>query len=545
MIRKKIKSFLVFGFVILMLVVYWSYFVIQKPITIWGISEDAPIMSLAEAINIDHWLLVSDGHRALSQAQYYQPGIPYQFLSWFVYRLTSPTWNASFLEQFRNVQINPHNFWMGIQFITVLLTFFALLLIWRKLKNEDLTTLLAALTVYFVSTQAMHYGVFIFFNESFTLLFAVIFFIFGQKILSSELKITFKHIFLCGVFTGLLYLHKMNYVVWGLAFLPALLVRTYLREEKFKIFLKQAIFFIVIVCLSVVVFGRLLLSAEGLKLMLESHKAIFAHSETYGNGSNTIVSLKTMLNNIIYFKNTDSNALFALVLFTILPIIFIVKEIKNKIWLKQHLTNAVFLMAAMLVMTLALIKHFQPHYTVSVAALFPLWIIWLSKAGGKKVIPLLLPVILFIVFVQGKSKMDSWLNYVATSEKTLLDEKKVLMMPLDVSEKRLWMYRVTTPSFQRLFSVNFAGLESLLLPELDKIQGEHIMASPWHFYLGTYLGLKKMDTINWRYMIVPKAYMIDKTILWEYHPWINDPQVIKIELDELVVFEKTKLEKNN
>ena len=69
------------------LVGLWYALVFTAPISLWGVPLDPPVMSLAQAVNIDFWLR-EHGPRALSQAQYYQPGVWYQMICYLLYRMT-------------------------------------------------------------------------------------------------------------------------------------------------------------------------------------------------------------------------------------------------------------------------------------------------------------------------------------------------------------------------------------------------------------------------------------------------------------------------
>lgn len=537
---KNTKSIVLIGLVCIGLFNFWAFFVVKNPAPFWGIAEDGPVMSLAQAINIDHWIFESKGDRSLSQAQYYQPGLPYQIVSWIAYRISSAELQNSFLDNFNRVISDPQKFWFGIQLITILLTFSALILIYLRAKEEGPFVLLSALLVYFVSVQSQHYGIFLFFNESFTLLFAVLFFSFVQELLSSQKSISMPKIAFIGVVTGCLYLHKMNYVVWGFAFLPALLVRHLLVGESFMHFIQRSVLFIVATISSILLFGGLVLSWQGLVLMLKAHLDIFIHSEAYGTGANSIVSKAVMTNNISLFANNDFYVLLALISFIILPSILLLIKRKNRDWLRQNLPSWILLMAAMLVTTLAIVKHYQPHYTVAIAAIFPMWVIWLSRAGTKWIMPLALPLIVYGVLTNGKTKMDYWNSEIAKIEKSFIDESNILKMQIGTDEVRLWMYRVVTPSFQRVFLANFAGLDVRLLPEIEKMQGRQWMASPWHNLISTLNGYVKMEDVNWRYLVMPKSYTNDGTVLWDQHPWIKNPAIKKIDFNELTVFENTQ-----
>ncbi len=493
-------------------------------------------MSLAQAINIDFWFSAG-GPRPLSQAQFYQPGMMYQMVSWLVYRLTSPQIAESAHDLFRRICMNPDSFWLGIQFVALLLALSSIVLLWRRARDIKFLSLIAVLSVYFVCSSATRYGIFLFWNESFSLLLAILFFTYAAKLLKSNFVPTLMDICLCGLFAGFLYMHKLNYIVWGLAFIPALFAKCCLEDKRWSRFAIQVGVYFASIVLAVQGLGRLLLGNHGFSEMMGAHRGILMGSEIYGGGARTVFNLKMMLNDLFYFVHSDRYALVFFCIFTLLPIALLVKNRSNIDWLRKNLPELVLLLSALLVMGLALVKHFQTHYTVSIAAIFPLLLIWLYRAGMQKLIPLLIPLIVFAVHHNANTQVVYNQSCRESEKQSLADEVEILKMPMATGETRLWMYRAIVPSFQRLFAIDFAGLGSLQ-KDLNELQGEQWMITPW---ISTYANSKKKIADNsWRYIVVATQAITGKFLDPQIHSWLNDPLLKKTELRQLTVFENSK-----
>lgn len=533
------KYFLILLVVVAGLIVLWRQFVLMHPIGIWGVPEDAPVMSFAEALNLDFWITGKDA-RVISQAQFYQPGMYFQIGSWLAYRLSSPHWLMSAMDLFKYDIINPEPFWHFTQTLPLLLSGLSLYLLAKKAKGLDWFSFLAVLLIYFACGSAIRYGVYLFWNESFTLLFAVLFFSFNFNLLSQNEKISFKSIFLCGALSGLLYMHKMNYVVWGLAIVPALFVKTWTSDRSWTQLLKQIALFIVSLICTVEVVGRLFLGNSGFGMMIGAHKEIFMGSEIYGAGARTVVNFKMVVQDFSNFLNSDPIALFLVFSFLLLPLVLLLKNRANKLWHREHLPQLSLLWAALIAMSLALLKHFQFHYIVSVAALFPFFILWFWQAGAKKLIPYFLPIVLFGIFQNISKQIDYNESCILDERASLLDESEILRMPISSGDKRLWMYRTIVPSFQRLFVLNFSG-HNELQSNLNEMQGEQWMMSPWQSSILTSDGIREIAKINWKYAIVTTDVLSRDLIDLKLHSWMKDQSLKKTVLRKLTVFENTKV----
>lgn len=526
-------------FLLLSLTCYWSYFTLIHPLTFWGVEEDSTIMALAQAINIDFWLVAKES-RSLSIAQFYQPGLPFQFLCWVIYRLSAAHIFANPIVLFKDVMNDPKHFWFIAQCMPLLLSSGALVVIWQQSRSLSRITSFCALAIFFTSISASHFGVFMLWNESFPFILAALFFLFVQRLLESDNppdgKPAMLWLIATALFGGFLYMQKLNYIIWGLAFIPAFALKNHLNQVNLsKNILRNLLYFIFLI-LSVWLLGNLLLGQSGFKLMIESHIGIFLGNGIYGGGDKTIVKASVVFENLIRFSQEDPFCAALNCLFLIL-FIFVVFENRNtKDWLLKNLPIGTFLFTANSLMTLAILKHFQLHYTVAIAASFPLWILWFSRAVKRNFLPLIAPIILAAIVINFNKQMTLRNEAMAKQELALADEAEILKMPLKKTEMRLWMFQSIVPSFQRLFVLEYAGLPKLHL-ELEKIQGNQWMISPWQTNILTNQGFQDVKSVKWRYIVIPKT-TFDNKWMGQRYSWLDDPSIKKVQLRQSTLFEK-------
>ncbi|PJD94146.1 MAG: hypothetical protein CK424_00915 [Legionella sp.] len=512
---------------------YWYYFALAHSIEIWTKASDAPLMGFAQAVNIDFWLRTS-GVRALSQALYYQPGLPFQFACWILYRLAYFGQTASPIALFKLSIQNPAPFWMGMQITALLLSLLSCFLIWKKAIQYGVVTAIAATLVFYCSISASRFGFSELFNESFTLLFAVIYFFTALSFLKAEESRRWRWLIASGIVAGFLYLHKMNYVVWGFALLPAIFTLTVLNQITWKKATCYGAAYLAILVAVIIVFGHILLGSIGFEHMIHAHKEIFMSSGIYGNGPKTIVNLSAMIFNASLIFRGEERHLFLLTgLFLILGFVYFLINLRRREWLINNLPELVLLTAATVGTTLSLIKHYQPHYTVSVAALLPFWILWLARNRYKAWIFISIPIILTGMYLGATSHMTVRAQDLLRQTRMQADEKIVLAMPMEPGQIRFWFYRYTAPIYQRLFILDFSGLNKLQYV-VNEIQGLQYSASPYHTGKHSDSGFTNVKDTPWRYFVLHKN---DNWINWKEYAWLKSPMVKRTELRETVVYE--------
>lgn len=513
---------------------FWLRAIFGIPIEFWSAQLDWPVMPLAEAVNIDFWLR-EPGERALSQAQYYQPGMWFQAVSYGLYRLTAGSGSPT--ELFEHVIQEPAWYWLALQTAPLALTGLALALLWRGTQGFSATSRSAALASYFVATASVLYGTWGFFNESFTFALALLFFPLAMRLLRAEQSHPILASALVGLAASGLYLHKMNYVVWAIALIPALCAGALVGRIRWTDALLRIVALMICMVVGILVFGFLLLgSRAGLELMLGAHLQIVLGSGLYGNGDKTLVAFSTLLANIKSMAVTEPAMLLAFAMLTALSTMLAVRRRRNMDWLKRYLPEGVLLLTAAGVMLLALLKHYQPYYVVSVAAVFPFIVIWLTRAGASDASLAAVLLVSTIGFAGGAYTADRMrVNWASAEARMRADDAIIASKPLPEGSIRLWMYLTHNDIAGRIFMLSFVGIDRLLA-NVVSIQGENYFLSPWHGSVATLVGPRDVSELPWSSIVVDKAWLkwIDRSV----HSWVNDPKVKRTEFEQVVLFER-------
>ena len=514
------------------LLFFWHHVVVGIPVSFWGVPLDWSIMSLAQAVNIDFWARES-GPRALSQAQFYQPGLWYQFASYGIYRATSVSGTSH--ELFQKVITDPQRYWDVLQGMPLLLTALGTILLWRFSRGIGALARCAVLCSYFICSAALAFGVYQYFNESFTLLLAAGFFPFGLRILSAGQRRPHLNAFICGVIASGLYLHKMNYIVWAIALIPAFVAAALVKRSTWTDALLRSLLLLAGIVGGVLSLGYLLLGPTGLQMMLQAHKEILLSSGIYGQGGHTVVSLESMIASAVGLASTEYYLVLLLAACVLLAIAATLLHVRDSAWLAGQLPEGVFIFAAAGGMLLAVLKHYQPYYIVSVAAVLPFMILWLARARVWVIGPvaLVLTAMAALTIIPGLILVQrSWAE---TEAKMKADHEVIVSRALQPGAVRLWMYRDVDPFCGRLFLVNFIGISGLL-NDVAEVQGPQQFISPWHDSIEQASGYKNIKSVPWQAIVVDKTSIayINKTA----HPWFDDPRVRRTELQQVVLFER-------
>lgn len=513
---------------------FWDAIVVGMPINFWGIALDSPVMALSHAINLDHWFLT--GERVVKTPQTVHPGLFYQLISWVVYRLTAPSNGMASEALFDAVVRDPSAFWTVIQLVPLTSTLIAVAVLWIVGLRHSLAVSVVAVAVYFTATATLRFGIWDLFNESFALLIGVMFFMAARPAFSQAEARPGRAMIIFGLAASLVYMVKMNFFVWSLAVLPALAVAAMIGRISWK----QAIFRITVFYITaiggVLVLGYLLLGKPGLKHMLELHFSFLMGAGHYGSGPRTIISLEEMYAALVNFWNNERYLAYTIGLVFLVSLGVCVFNIRNRSWLQENLPEGVFLIGAMGLVFVALLKHYQPYYVVSISAVLPFLALWLARSSPRWIVLLLVPFIYLGVANSIRTELADRANQVVYAEESEDDAKAIRSMQIADGYGRFWVYRVIVPEFQRNFIVEFSSLWGLLQPRIVALQGPEYQFSPWNewtLYQGKWIRLTEAP---WQYLVLDKEGM--KWLNPGVHSWLKDPSLKKIELKRLLVVEK-------
>ncbi len=423
-------------FVGLMLSV-WYLLTGFQDVGFWWHSGDYPYLSLAHALGMEDWLLGS-GERTLTPAKTMHPGIPFQIVSWLLFRSVALIHPEVSGDDFVvHVLQNPEGFWEAAQFAVVLINVTALYLIWRISRPYGLPITFVAFLACFSHYSFWQYGVMELGNESFALIGAVLFFLSARQAFMGMYWNIWSWMLFGGVCAGV-YLIKLQYITWSAAVPIGLLTAVLTGERSWQQAFKGALSFITGFALLLWSVGGVMVGNSGLLDLIGNHIRVITRTGLYGHGDTGIIEFASLDRSLNYlFGNKE----FLLVITTVilLALIGIIAKRRDNNWVRTHLPIGVTILGAFLLSFLAVVKHFNPHYFVVSLALIPLISLWAAAAFGRYVGLLLLLPIGISAVLETVSVFQVYLP--AQREKAIelqgnVDE--IMALPLAAGQIRLW-----------------------------------------------------------------------------------------------------------
>ena len=199
------------------IITFWITIVILLPVNMWSIPVDGPILAIGNAANLDFWIF-GEGQRYVTNPQVSHPGVFSQIFNWLIYRLAAPSFGMTPEQLIVSHIENSTKLWLWLQALPLAYTLLATNLFLYLIKNATLGNALVCAACPFISINFVHMAVYVPYNESLSLLIAVLFFPIALWLLKRliglspaqnnrtliVLGITF------GVSTACLFLHKLQ-----------------------------------------------------------------------------------------------------------------------------------------------------------------------------------------------------------------------------------------------------------------------------------------------------------------------------------------------
>lgn len=498
---------------------FWWMLVVRMKLDIWSVDDDYATLSLAHAINIEHW--VTNGWpRSIGYFQTFHPGVPFQVVSWIAFRVAALFYPEHSGNLITYTLRNPELFWVANQLSALLLTVVSLVGVWWLSRRLDWGFVLAALIVFFSFRFSWIDGLLRLGNDSFALPLAVAFFALGHRCLKdSRARLALWTVL--GALGGVALLVKLNYIIWFIAVLIGLTTQLVIKGiDKRQVLLRIGSLSFGF-CSMVITVGGVLLRFKGLRQMIRSHWRVISHSGYYGTGESGPVSWDGVL---IAFRTITGHPNFwvlsALLLILVVTVVYWRRT--DQEWLNKNLPFAVCLICAVVFGYAAAIKHFRPRYLICVFAVLPMVVLWLGESVGRRVGHVITIVIIGAVLAVSTNPLSERSLALTRVEALKRDLDKIDALPLSEGRLRLWSYRVTAAPFLMNFVVKMA--------EIDRYQSEPALVFPqdaeyniWSqrvFFDGKWI---ETTEVPWQYAVFDRSYFPAFASLPTYFQQNGDP----------------------
>jgi hypothetical protein len=500
------------------------------PVALWNSSDDYPVMSLAHGIYLDE-RLATDAQKHVGYAQVAHPGIPFQIMSWVAYRISDIQFVGDFESRVRAVLSDSSRFFLALKIIPLIIFSLIFLPIWgRIVRALPLFYALSLPLIYFSIGPAFTYGFMYLGNDTFALPLGVALLLVLTKANQVQGRQSIKWWVLAGMIGGLSYLNKLNYVMWsaGIVF-GYVFACLYLRTRILERIANIAAFFIGF-GIAIQIIGCLYLGKAGVQSMLTKHGQYVTHSGLYGTGESTYVSLVEVLKNI---SGSISGYPFFWMLFSVILFqacwILANRRKADRSWLETNLPLIGSFAGAALMVILAALKHYGPHYLIPLAAIMVCIAWWSGTQATSRYQQMFIIPFVMLAFV---SAFKDVVSFESIEQSRIISTQKEIAqihaLPLPAGKTRLWTYHVSSKEYMQYFL-------SLLVesPKLNVLLDESNPKDKHLDIFGEYVD-KALDEMNWKYAIFQNIYFGTPDKLPEY--FTTHGKILK-KFDHLLVVE--------
>ena len=388
------------------------------------------------------------GTAAEKPAAFFQcihPGIPFQLVSWWIARWMYFDAALSFRDNAVALLSNLPDYRDALSYLALSLNCAAVVLgawIASRLRNRSFLVSMAAFGAF---SHAWIYSVMELGNDSFACVGVLLLSLIWRR---AALSVSIPICILLGIFSGAMYLVKLNYLVLAAAgAVPILLApnssTSYLRRLGYVSSYGGSFL------LTVLGGAGAALGPNGLREMVFRHRSVFLRTGYYGGGEAGVVNLRAAGQSAVeLFREGE--------LFVVLTVLL--GAVGGAVALRQLLGawnnrahdsqeargRAIFLLtccAATAGFVLAGLKHYRPHYFIPlVPLLFLIAVALLHKASRK--LEMVLGSVLVLAAVQGYSKFAAFRSgVVAENGVSQLELQQITSLPLAPGERRIWTYQ--------------------------------------------------------------------------------------------------------
>lgn len=414
-------------------------------------------------------------------------------------------------------------------------TLISVAILWFVAERYGILVAVIVASVYFVASPTLWFGIYVLYNESITLFMAVTFFLAASPAFSPEVRRPWFASAAFGVAGGLLYMLKMNYVVWALAAIPGYGVAVLVGRFSWRTGLARSAIFAGSLATTIVVLGVLLLGRSGFRQMIDAHTALVLGAGYYGSGSRTVLSLSALLSGLESLWHGERYMMYTIAVLLAVAVVLALVKVRDGVWFRDHLPEGIFLFAGLFGMILAILKHYVPYYLVSVSAVLPFIVLWQVRAGRAWTALLLIPFVYMGVQATALAQWHHRQSAVVYARETIEDTEAIMQLRVADGQVRLWMYRIIAPEFQRNFLVDFSSLP-MLQKHVVALQGREYNFSPWNDWVLYEGRLTKMEHVPWQYLVVDRNHM--KYVSESLHPWAKDESMKRTEFNRLILIER-------
>ena len=362
---------------------------------------------------------------------------------------------------------NPGGFFLATRIAALLITLVSVAALWKLLAHLPLVPRTAAvLSPFAADPWCFHYGLTVLGNETFALpVYTVLFFTVRRIAMYSRSGL--GALVRAGLVASFGYTIKLLYLdvlVGGLFATAAASAISAGGRTGPTWFINVALRCGVVIATFVAASLGILATVAGWTTtldLLDFHLMIILHSRVYGQGQADVMSPAAMAEAVERIcLHSPLIAQLAAALF--LTAVVIRRRHRSGTVDRGQIIWLAAAVSMLLFATVSVLKHYQPHYVVAIAALLPfLWAFVLSEQRVRPIAGVVLATGLVLATV------GAWRQFAEGSAGVRAmqeDATEILALPLGADEARVWTYSVADQHFFQAFVAAYAGVPALGRP---------------------------------------------------------------------------------
>ena len=435
------------------------------PTSFWAMSDYEP-HSLANALNMAYRL--ADLKMYTPMGMSYHPGVPFYLMSWLALAFTGHPLASDGAALFNTMLDRIETFHLMMIFLAGLVGAAGIFIFARsaqRLVPADVTITALSLWLFSLPATILTFvspGI-----ESFALLINALFFVVLSR-LAYERELSRQIVVLAGCIGAIAYLNKLSYVYIPVALFAAIVVRlafgrTDRKRAALLLSLSVLSFLSTVLAVAVLIIGW-----SAFRDVLVFHKQVLLGSELYGKGDKTLVSGSAVWNTLIAIPTRRAYAIAIALLGGVgLGIGGLVTAFRKTDRLPVAVLSIGAAVAALL-SSLAVLKHYNEHYTAAVSATLPVCVVsgyLLAKAwgwGGKMSYSLVGVVAAALMAYPVAASVDGKLTfYSEQSRSAQSDMQEIAALTAGSSRATYYTYRSPFAQFGEGFVIDFASIPRL------------------------------------------------------------------------------------
>ena len=440
-------------------------FALLYPVSFWAMSDYEP-HSLANALNMAYRLADLKMYTPLGMS--YHPGVPFYLMSWLALALTGHPLGSDGVDMFNALVSHVETFHLVMICLAGFVGAVGIYVFARSAQAVvPPSVAISGLALWLFSSPATMFTFVSPGMESFALLINALSFAALVK-LAYQQELNERAVILAGCIGAVAYLNKLSYVYVPIALMSTIVVRLVFDRTDRKRGVRLVSLSVLSFISTVIAVAVLIIGWRAFRDVLVFHKQVLLGSGLYGKGDAGVISGSAVWNNLTAIPANRAYGIAVALLGGIgLGIGGLVTAFKKQ----QHLPVAVLSIGVAVAASfsaLAVLKHYNEHYTAAVSATLPACVVagyLLLKAWAIRVeaaYSLVVAVVALLMAYPVAGSLAAKLTfYSEQSRMAQADMQQIAALAAGSSRATYYTYRSPFAQFGEGLVIDFASIPRL------------------------------------------------------------------------------------